>query len=72
MTNLFKSLQETVDNKSDTLSDTNKTHDFNKTLNTTISESKIILYGSDLSIKNRRLLAKLGLEKKLKVVNNFR
>ncbi|KAJ8674287.1 hypothetical protein QAD02_005549 [Eretmocerus hayati] len=35
------------------------------------NESKIILYASELKLKNRKLLNKLGIEKKLKIANHL-
>lgn len=72
MINLFKSLQDTAENKSKVLCEP-KDHDLDKSLiNQTLNENKIVLYGSNLKPKNRKRLTYLGTEKKLKIANSLR
>ncbi|XP_011504673.1 PREDICTED: BRCA1-associated RING domain protein 1-like [Ceratosolen solmsi marchali] len=66
---LFKHSQDLTD-KSEIFCELNKTLE-HKLLNQISTETKIVLYGSDLSHDNQKLLIKLGIEKKLKVVNTF-
>lgn len=71
MANLFKSLQETAENQAETTVEQHTTMDLDKTQNYTLTESKIILYGSALSLKSRKQLLKLSSEKKLKVSSSL-
>lgn len=62
MANLFNSGQETKENSMDTI-----VMNLDKTQSFTSTDSKIILYGSDLSSESKRDLAKLSSKKKLKL-----
>ncbi|XP_031784277.1 venom acid phosphatase-like isoform X1 [Nasonia vitripennis] len=71
MANLFKTLQSTVENKSETVGESSKIQDVNKSMNQSATENKIVLYGSNLNKKNHKLLTYLGTEKKIKIVNSL-
>ncbi|KAL7297263.1 hypothetical protein TKK_0009663 [Trichogramma kaykai] len=66
---IFDVPQDTSDDKSEIVSDL-KTIDLNRTTNIS-SEPKIVLFGSNLKPKNKKLLMKLGTEKKIRVVNSL-
>lgn len=71
MADLLKSPSGITDDRSDTFNESHRTCDLERTQNH-LSETKIVLYGSDLTIQNRKLLSRLSTEKKMKVNNNLR
>jgi hypothetical protein len=72
MADLFRCSQDVTDNKLETFYEPHRILDLDKSLNQINPESKIVLYGSDLNQKSRKLLIQLGIDKKLKVTNTFR
>lgn len=56
--------------KSDDKQSENKSFNIDKS--SSLTEPKIILYGSDLNKKNRKLLTKIGQEKKIRISNSLR
>lgn len=72
MANLFKTLQNTVENISESVCESSKIQELNKSMNQSVTENKIVVYGSNLKKKNHKLLTYLGNEKKIKMVNSLR